>query len=72
LAEGQDVLCVDNYFTGRCENIQRFLNRPRFEPLRHDICVPLNVETDRIFNRAYPASPVHCPFDPVQTTLSEA
>jgi UDP-glucuronate decarboxylase len=65
---GNDVLCVDNYFTGDKRNIARLLEQPMFEAKRHDITFPLHVEVDRIFNLACPASPVHYQFDPVQTT----
>ena len=65
---GHDVLCVDNYFTGRKDNIAHLLARPNFEAMRHDITFPLYVEVDEIFNLACPASPVHYQFDPVQTT----
>jgi len=65
---GNDVLCVDNYFTGRRDNIAHLLGEPNFEVMRHDITVPLNVEVDEIYNLACPASPVHYQFDPVQTT----
>lgn len=68
LSQGHEVLCVDNYFTGRRENIARLLSNPRFEALRHDITFPLYVEVDAIFNLACPASPIHYQFDPVQTT----
>jgi UDP-glucuronate decarboxylase len=68
LREGCDVLCVDNYFTGRKENIADLLDRPYFELLRHDITFPLFVEVDEIYNLACPASPIHYQFDPVQTT----
>ncbi len=68
LAEGNDVLSVDNYFTGRKDNIAHLLDNPRFEAMRHDICFPLYVEVDEIYNLACPASPVHYQFDPVQTT----
>lgn len=68
LAEGHDVLSVDNYFTGRKDNIAHLLDHPRFEAMRHDICFPLYVEVDEIYNLACPASPVHYQFDPVQTT----
>jgi UDP-glucuronate decarboxylase len=68
LAEGHDVLCVDNYFTGRKENIAHLIGNPHFEPMRHDITFPLYVEVDQIYNLACPASPVHYQFDPVQTT----
>ena len=68
LAEGNDVLCVDNYFTGRKENIAHLLANPHFEAMRHDVTFPLYVEVDQIYNLACPASPVHYQFDPVQTT----
>jgi UDP-glucuronate decarboxylase len=68
LARGDDVLCVDNYFTGTRANIASLLGDPGFESLRHDITFPLYVEVDRIFNFACPASPVHYQYDPVQTT----
>jgi UDP-glucuronate decarboxylase len=68
LGEGDDVLCVDNYFTGRKDNIAHLLGNPHFELLRHDVTFPLYVEVDQIYNLACPASPVHYQFDPVQTT----
>ncbi|HEX3994793.1 MAG TPA: UDP-glucuronic acid decarboxylase family protein [Acetobacteraceae bacterium] len=68
LRDGHDVLCVDNYFTGRKDNILSLLDHPHFEVMRHDITFPLYVEVDEIFNLACPASPVHYQFDPVQTT----
>lgn len=68
LGEGSEVLCLDNFYTGTKENIRHLLADNRFELLRHDITVPLQVETDDIFNLACPASPVHYQFDPVQTT----
>jgi UDP-glucuronate decarboxylase len=68
LAEGHDVLAVDNYFTGRRANIAHLLGNPRFEILRHDVTFPLYVEVDEIYNLACPASPIHYQFDPVQTT----
>jgi UDP-glucuronate decarboxylase len=68
IADGHDVLCVDNYFTGRKDNIAHLLAHPQFEALRHDITFPLYVEVDEIYNLACPASPVHYQFDPVQTT----
>jgi UDP-glucuronate decarboxylase len=67
LKDGCEVLCVDNYFTGRRDNIAPLLDDPRFEALRHDITFPLYVEVDQIYNLACPASPVHYQFDPVQT-----
>jgi UDP-glucuronate decarboxylase len=68
VACGDDVLCVDNYFTGRKDNIAHLLGRPNFEAMRHDVTVPLSVEVDEIYNLACPASPVHYQNDPVQTT----
>jgi UDP-glucuronate decarboxylase len=68
LADGHDVLAVDNYFTGRRSNIAHLMDNPRFEIMRHDITFPLYVEVDEIYNLACPASPVHYQFDPVQTT----
>jgi UDP-glucuronate decarboxylase len=62
------VLCADNYFTGRRDNVAHLLDSPHFELLRHDITFPLYVEVDEIYNLACPASPVHYQFDPVQTT----
>jgi len=68
LAEGCDVLCVDNFFTGTRHNVEHLLPNPAFELLRHDVTFPLYVEVDEIYNLACPASPVHYQFDPVQTT----
>ena len=68
VAEGHEVLCVDNYFTGRRANIAHLLERPNFELMRHDVTFPLYVEVDEIYNLACPASPVHYQHDPVQTT----
>ena len=68
LTEEKEVLCVDNFFTGRRANIVHLLNNPYFEFIRHDICFPLYVEVDEIYNLACPASPIHYQFDPVQTT----
>jgi UDP-glucuronate decarboxylase len=65
---GEDVLCVDNYFTGSKKNVEHLLDHPLFEVMRHDVTFPLYVEVERIFNLACPASPVHYQFDPVQTT----
>ena len=64
---GNDVLCVDNYFTGRKENIAHLIGNPYFEAMRHDVTFPLYVEVDEIYNLACPASPIHYQFDPVQT-----
>ncbi len=68
LNEGHEVLCVDNFYTGRRQNIAHLVSNPLFEVLRHDICFPLFVEVDEIYNLACPASPIHYQFDPVQTT----
>jgi UDP-glucuronate decarboxylase len=68
IARGDEVLCVDNFFTSRRQNIIHLLGNPMFEFLRHDITWPLYVEVDQIYNLACPASPVHYQFDPVQTT----
>ncbi|MBW3197572.1 UDP-glucuronic acid decarboxylase family protein [Marinobacter nauticus] len=68
LSEGHDVLCVDNFFTGRKRNIAHLMSNPYFEVMRHDVTFPLYVEVDQIYNLACPASPVHYQHDPVQTT----
>ncbi|NDH35404.1 MAG: SDR family oxidoreductase, partial [Betaproteobacteria bacterium] len=68
LERGEDVLCVDNYFTGSKANVKHLLDHPHFELMRHDVTFPLYVEVDRIFNLACPASPIHYQHDPVQTT----
>jgi UDP-glucuronate decarboxylase len=68
LADGHDVLCVDNFFTGTKDNIVHLIGNPHFEVLRHDVTFPLYVEVDEIYNLACPASPIHYQFDPVQTT----
>lgn len=68
LEMGNDVLSVDNYFTGRKENIAHLIGNPYFEAMRHDVTFPLYVEVDEIYNLACPASPIHYQFDPVQTT----
>ena len=67
-AEGHDVLCVDNFYTGTKDNIGSLLDEKRFELMRHDVTFPLYVEVDEIYNLACPASPVHYQLDPVQTT----
>src|SRR5262245_2788744 len=66
--DGHEVLCIDNFYTGRRRNVAHLLPRPNFELMRHDITFPLFVEVDQIYNLACPASPVHYQFDPVQTT----
>jgi UDP-glucuronate decarboxylase len=68
LERGDEVLCVDNFYTGSRANIEPLLTHPRFELMRHDITMPLYVEVDQIYNLACPASPIHYQFDPVQTT----
>ena len=68
LRDGHDVICVDNFFTGRKQNIQHLIGHPRFELMRHDVTHPLHVEVDEIYNLACPASPVHYRHDPIQTT----
>jgi len=67
LERGEEVLCLDNFFTGRKTNIEHLLGHPRFELVRHDLVNPIVLETDRIFNFACPASPVHYQFNPVKT-----
>jgi UDP-glucuronate decarboxylase len=67
LGQGHEVLCVDNCYTGSKENIQHLLSSSRFEFMRHDICLPLYVEVDEIYNLACPASPPHYQKDPIQT-----
>ena len=68
VALGNDVLCVDNFFTGTRDNVAHLLGNPHFELMRHDVTFPLYVEVDEIYNLACPAAPVHYQFDPVQTT----
>ena len=68
IEDGNEVLCVDNFFTGTRQNIVNLLDNKYFEVLRHDICFPLYLEVDEIYNLACPASPIHYQFDPVQTT----
>lgn len=68
IQRGDEVLCVDNFFTGSRRNVHHLLGNPRFELLRHDVTFPLYVEVDQIYNLACPASPVHYQHDPVQTT----
>src|SRR5947209_9068452 len=68
LARGDEVLCVDNFYTGTRHNIRPIASHPRFELMRHDVCFPLYIEVDEIFNLACPASPIHYQLDPVQTT----
>jgi UDP-glucuronate decarboxylase len=68
IAQGHQVICADNFFTGSKDNIEHLLEHPRFELVRHDVTVPLLVQVDEIYNLACPASPVHYQHDPVQTT----
>lgn len=68
LKNGDEILCVDNLFTGSKQNILHLLSNPNFEFMRHDVTFPLYVEVDEIYNLACPASPIHYQFDPVQTT----
>lgn len=68
LAMGNDVICLDNFFTGRKENIRHLMNNKGFELIRHDVTFPIYLEVDQIYNLACPASPVHYQYDPVQTT----
>lgn len=68
LKDGNEVICLDNFYTGRRSNVAQYIKNPLFEIMRHDICFPLYVEVDEIYNLACPASPIHYQFDPVQTT----
>jgi UDP-glucuronate decarboxylase len=68
LAEGANVICVDNFFTGTRENVRHLISNPYFEMIRHDVTFPLYIEVDEIYNLACPASPIHYQHDPVQTT----
>lgn len=68
IAQGHDVLCVDNFFTGTKANVAHLISHPNFELMRHDVTFPLYVEVDEIYNLACPASPIHYQRDPVQTT----
>ena len=68
LADGHDIICVDNFFTGAKRNIEHLVEQPRFELIRHDVTFPLYIEVDEIYNLACPASPIHYQHDPVQTT----
>jgi UDP-glucuronate decarboxylase len=68
VAAGDDVICVDNFFTGQKDNVAHLIGDPHFEVMRHDVTFPLYVEVDEIYNLACPASPIHYQFDPVQTT----
>jgi UDP-glucuronate decarboxylase len=68
LAQGHDLICLDNFFTGRKDNVIHLMGNPHFELMRHDVTFPLYVEVDQIYNLACPASPIHYQYDPVQTT----
>ncbi|MGQ0456078.1 MAG: UDP-glucuronic acid decarboxylase family protein [Hyphomicrobium sp.] len=68
IADGHEVVCLDNFFTGSKRNIEHLIDNPRFELIRHDVTMPLYVEVDEIYNLACPASPIHYQHDPVQTT----
>jgi UDP-glucuronate decarboxylase len=68
LNEGNEVICLDNFFTGSKQNVLHLMSNPRFELLRHDVTLPLYIEVDQIYNLACPASPIHYQHDPVQTT----
>lgn len=68
LAEGCDVLCLDNFYSGAKDNVIHLMGNPHFELMRHDVTFPLYVEVDEIYNLACPASPIHYQWDPVQTT----
>jgi UDP-glucuronate decarboxylase len=70
LAEAHQVVCLDNFFTGRRDNIDHLLDHPGFELLRHDVCEPIFLEVDQIYNLACPASPVHYQYNPVKTVKS--
>ena len=70
LAQGHEVVCLDNFFTGRRENIRHLLDYPEFELLRHDVCEPLLLEVEQIYNLACPASPVHYQYNPIKTVKS--
>ena len=67
MEQGDEVLCLDNYFTGRKDNIRHWIGHPNFELIRHDVTEPIKLEVDRIWHLACPASPVHYQFNPVKT-----
>ena len=71
LAEGNEVICVDNFFTGSKRNIVHLISNPYFELIRHDVTFPLYIEVDEIYNLACPASPVNYQFDPVPARLTK-
>ena len=66
--EGHEILCLDNFFTGRKQNISHLLQNPKFELIRHDVTEPFRVEVDQIYNLACPASPPHYQYNPIKTT----
>jgi UDP-glucuronate decarboxylase len=68
MLDGQHVICIDSFFTGRRQNVERWVGHPRFELKRHDVTIPLHVEVDEIYNLACPASPIHYQHDPIKTT----
>ena len=68
MSEGHSVICVDNFLTGRRQNVERWMGHPRFELKGHDVTLPLHVEVEEIYNLACPASPIHYQHDPIQTT----
>src|ERR671939_653815 len=70
LAEGHEVICLDNFFTGRRENVLTLMDSKRFELVRHDVIEPILLEVDQIYNLACPASPVHYQYNPVKTVKS--
>jgi UDP-glucuronate decarboxylase len=70
ICQGQEVVCLDNFFTGRRDNVRHLLDYSRFELLRHDVCEPLLVEVDQVYNLACPASPVHYQYNPIKTVKS--
>ena len=67
MESGEEVICLDNYFTGRKSNIAQWIGHPRFELIRHDVTEPIKLEVDRIWHLACPASPVHYQFNPIKT-----
>ena len=68
LNKGEEVICLDNFFTGRKANIEECLNNPNFELIRHDVTEPIKLEVDKIWHLACPASPIHYQFNPIKTT----
>ena len=68
LDKGEEVICLDNFFTGRKKNIKKYLNNPKFELIRHDVTEPINIEVDKIWHLACPASPIHYQYNPIKTT----